>query len=220
MNRMCDACGTQPAATSYGGRRLCASCAQKRTAASALPFIGAALAAAGLIAGSALLAEKLQGEGRASPLDEIGKRLRGGTPTLDAYLARPDRAGPRRQARSGHRPRRRDRSHRLDPRAAQQEQSRVSSASPASARPRSSKGWRSESSAATRRRAARTNACSRSRSARSSRERSTAASSKAASSAFSTRSSAAHATSSSSSTSCTRSSAPAPPKARRSTSAR
>ena len=85
MNRMCDACGTQPAATSYGGRRLCASCAQKRTAASALPFIGAALAAAGLIAGSALLAEKLQGEGRASPLDEIGKRLRGGTPTLDAY---------------------------------------------------------------------------------------------------------------------------------------
>jgi ATP-dependent Clp protease ATP-binding subunit ClpC len=85
MNRMCDACGTQPAATSYGGRRLCAACAQKRTAASALPFIGAALAAAGLIAGSALLAEKLQGEGRASPLDEIGKRLRGGTPTLDAY---------------------------------------------------------------------------------------------------------------------------------------
>ena len=51
----------------------------------ALPFVGAALAAAGLIAGSALLAEKLQGEGKASPLDELGKRLRGGTPTLAAF---------------------------------------------------------------------------------------------------------------------------------------
>ena len=61
------------------------ACAQKRTITSALPFVGAALAAAGLIAGSALLAEKLQGEGRPSPLDELGKRFRGGTPTLAAF---------------------------------------------------------------------------------------------------------------------------------------
>ncbi len=61
------------------------ACAQRRTITSALPFVGAALAAAGLIAGSALLAEKLQGEGRPSPLDELGKRFRGGTPTLAAF---------------------------------------------------------------------------------------------------------------------------------------
>jgi ATP-dependent Clp protease ATP-binding subunit ClpC len=85
MNRQCDLCGTIPADVSYGGRRLCIACAQKRTVAGALPFVGAALAAAGLIAGSALLAEKMQGEGRASPLDELGKRLRGGTPTLASY---------------------------------------------------------------------------------------------------------------------------------------
>jgi ATP-dependent Clp protease ATP-binding subunit ClpC len=85
MSRICDACGTHPAAVNYGGRRLCSVCAQKRTMASALPFIGAALAAAGLVAGSALLAEKMQGEGKASPLDELGKRLRGGTPTLAAF---------------------------------------------------------------------------------------------------------------------------------------
>jgi ATP-dependent Clp protease ATP-binding subunit ClpC len=85
MNRLCDACGARPAATTLGAGRLCTVCAQRRTAASALPFVGAALAAAGIIAGSALLAERMQGEGRASPFDQLGKRLRGGTPTLDAY---------------------------------------------------------------------------------------------------------------------------------------
>ncbi|HMF29237.1 MAG TPA: ATP-dependent Clp protease ATP-binding subunit [Candidatus Cybelea sp.] len=85
MNRTCEVCGRQPAATSFAGRRLCTSCAQKRTAATALPLIGAALAAAGVIAGSAILAEKMQGEGKVSPLDELGKRFRGGTPTLSAY---------------------------------------------------------------------------------------------------------------------------------------
>ncbi|HEY2475850.1 MAG TPA: ATP-dependent Clp protease ATP-binding subunit [Candidatus Cybelea sp.] len=53
--------------------------------ASALPFVGAALAAAGLIAGTALLAEKMQGSGGDSPLEGLGKKLRGGTPTLAAY---------------------------------------------------------------------------------------------------------------------------------------
>jgi ATP-dependent Clp protease ATP-binding subunit ClpC len=47
--------------------------------------VGAALAAAGLIAGSALLAEKLQGRESESPLEGLGKRLRGGTPTLAAF---------------------------------------------------------------------------------------------------------------------------------------
>lgn len=61
-------------------------CAQKRTAASALPFLGAAVAAAGLIAGTALLTERMrQQEGGESPLDALGKRLRGSTPTLAAY---------------------------------------------------------------------------------------------------------------------------------------
>jgi ATP-dependent Clp protease ATP-binding subunit ClpC len=47
--------------------------------------VGAALAAAGLIAGSALLAERMQGSGSTSPLDDLGKRFRGGTPTLAAF---------------------------------------------------------------------------------------------------------------------------------------
>src|SRR5579863_6961823 len=85
MNRDCEICERRPATTWYGGRQLCGPCAQKRTAASALPFIGAALAAAGLIAGSALLAERMQGSGSESPLDNLGKRLRGGTPTLAAF---------------------------------------------------------------------------------------------------------------------------------------
>ena len=85
MNSDCEACGARPSSMTLGGRRLCSVCAQKRTAASALPIFGAAIAAAGLIAGSALLAEKLRGDGAESPLDSIGKKLRGGTPTLAAY---------------------------------------------------------------------------------------------------------------------------------------
>jgi ATP-dependent Clp protease ATP-binding subunit ClpC len=85
MNGLCETCANRPGAVSYGGRRLCGICAQKRTAANALPFVGAALAAAGLIAGSALLAEKLQGRESESPLEGLGKRLRGGTPTLAAF---------------------------------------------------------------------------------------------------------------------------------------
>src|SRR3984957_13729755 len=86
MNRDCELCAERPSVTTLGGRRLCSICAQKRTMAGALPFVGAALAAAGLIAGRALLAEKLQGSsGAASPFEGLGKRLRGGTPTLAAY---------------------------------------------------------------------------------------------------------------------------------------
>jgi ATP-dependent Clp protease ATP-binding subunit ClpC len=85
MSSLCEVCGTRPVSATLGGRGLCSVCAQKRTVTNALPFIGAAVAAAGLIAGSALLAEKLQGSGE-SPLDGLGKRLRGGTtPTLAAF---------------------------------------------------------------------------------------------------------------------------------------
>ncbi|MBV9056436.1 MAG: ATP-dependent Clp protease ATP-binding subunit [Candidatus Eremiobacteraeota bacterium] len=86
MTPMCESCSTRPAVTSYAGHPFCTTCAQRRAMTGALPFIGAALAAAGIIAGGAVLAERMQGEGRGpSPLDEIGKRLRGGTPTLAAY---------------------------------------------------------------------------------------------------------------------------------------
>jgi ATP-dependent Clp protease ATP-binding subunit ClpC len=81
----CQSCGTRPATMTHGGRRLCTLCAQKRTAASALPFFAAAVAAAGLIAGSALLAEKMREQDGDSPLEGLGKRLRGGTPTLSAF---------------------------------------------------------------------------------------------------------------------------------------
>ncbi len=86
MNALCDSCGQTPAPISHGRQQLCNACAQRRSLTNALPFVGAALAAAGLIAGSALLAERMQNEGgSASPLDELGRRLRGGTPTLAAY---------------------------------------------------------------------------------------------------------------------------------------
>jgi ATP-dependent Clp protease ATP-binding subunit ClpC len=86
MNDVCNNCGQQPAPVFDGQRRLCSACAQKRALTSALPFFGAAVAAAGLIAASALLAERMQNEGKgASPLDELGKRLRGGTPTLASF---------------------------------------------------------------------------------------------------------------------------------------
>ncbi len=85
MTSTCDSCGRTPAPVAHAGRSFCSTCAQRRALTSALPFLGAALAAAGLVAGSAILAERMQGEGGASPLDELGKRFRGGTPTLAAY---------------------------------------------------------------------------------------------------------------------------------------
>src|SRR5580692_5209421 len=88
MNTVCDGCGARPAPIFSGRRALCSACAQKRTLPGPLPFLGAALAAAGLIAGSVLLAERLQGDdkerGGSSPLDELTKRFRG-TPTLGNF---------------------------------------------------------------------------------------------------------------------------------------
>ena len=57
MTTTCSACGQRPATTHNGPVPLCGPCAQRRAATGALPFLGAALAAAGLIAGGALIYE-------------------------------------------------------------------------------------------------------------------------------------------------------------------
>ena len=75
----CESCGTRPSAGTYRGKALCTPCMQRRAATSALPFFGAAVAAAGLIAGGAMLLENR---------DEIARRLPsigGGTPTLAQF---------------------------------------------------------------------------------------------------------------------------------------
>jgi ATP-dependent Clp protease ATP-binding subunit ClpC len=78
MTTTCESCGRRPSTTVVGRTALCSLCAQRRTAASALPFLGAALAAAGLIAGGAMLIENR---------DELSKRfsITGGTPTLQNF---------------------------------------------------------------------------------------------------------------------------------------
>ncbi|MGB8519916.1 MAG: ATP-dependent Clp protease ATP-binding subunit [Candidatus Tumulicola sp.] len=87
MTSTCENCGALPAPVFDGRRRLCTACAQRRTVTGALPFLGAALAAAGIIAGGILLSERLGGEERergGSPLDELTRRFRG-TPTLGSF---------------------------------------------------------------------------------------------------------------------------------------
>src|SRR5580658_7280440 len=82
----CENCGSTPAPIFDGRRLLCTPCAQKITLKHALPYLGAAVAAAGIIAGSVYFSEKMQGQGGTpNPIDELGKRLRGGTPTLAQY---------------------------------------------------------------------------------------------------------------------------------------
>jgi ATP-dependent Clp protease ATP-binding subunit ClpC len=89
----CESCGRRPSTTTVGRSALCSNCAQRRSAASALPFLGAALAAAGLIAGGAMLIENR---------DELSKRFNvtGGTPTLHNFsrdlteLARNEKLDP------------------------------------------------------------------------------------------------------------------------------
>jgi len=74
----CESCGRRPSTTVVGRSALCNACAQRKSATSALPFLGAALAAAGLIAGGAMLIENRE---------EISRRLSvtGGTPTLQSF---------------------------------------------------------------------------------------------------------------------------------------
>ncbi|MDE2480714.1 MAG: ATP-dependent Clp protease ATP-binding subunit [bacterium] len=78
MTTTCEVCRRRPATLHDGRQSLCAACAQRRAATSALPFLGAALAAAGLIAGGALLVENRE---------ELSKRFNvgGGTPTLQNF---------------------------------------------------------------------------------------------------------------------------------------
>ncbi len=81
----CESCGTRPAVSFEGEKRLCATCIRRSAT---LPLIGASLAAAGLLAGSAILADRLRREGPAgtSPVDEFTRRLRGAnTPTLTSF---------------------------------------------------------------------------------------------------------------------------------------
>ncbi len=66
MTTTCESCRTRPATVFDGRRSFCSSCAQRQSATRALPFLGAALAAAGLIAGGALLFERR---------DELSKHL-------------------------------------------------------------------------------------------------------------------------------------------------
>jgi ATP-dependent Clp protease ATP-binding subunit ClpC len=83
MTATCDNCGKQPAVTFDGVKHLCATCVRRSAT---LPLIGATLAAAGLLAGSAVLAERLRREGSSGPsLDEFTRKLRGGTPTLATF---------------------------------------------------------------------------------------------------------------------------------------
>ena len=92
MTTMCELCGLRPATVTdpaTGQVRFCALCSARRQATkAALPYIGAALTAAALVAGGALLVEKLseqQGERGSSPIEDFTRRLRSGTPTLGAF---------------------------------------------------------------------------------------------------------------------------------------
>ena len=98
MTSTCEQCGRAPAtikdASFHGGQwktlELCADCARKRKVAPPLPALGAALGAAAILAGGALLVERMTREGRdgapaTNPLEDITKRFRGGTPTLAQY---------------------------------------------------------------------------------------------------------------------------------------
>ncbi|MBV8638351.1 MAG: AAA family ATPase [Candidatus Eremiobacteraeota bacterium] len=78
MTTTCESCGQRPATTFTGRASLCTICAQRQAATRALPFLGAALAAAGLVAGGALLLENRE---------ELSKRINPlvGTPTLQTF---------------------------------------------------------------------------------------------------------------------------------------
>ncbi len=77
MTTTCEVCRIRDATVFNGRTSLCTACAQRRAATGALPFLGAALAAAGLIAGGALIYENR---------DELTRKLgSAGTPTLQNF---------------------------------------------------------------------------------------------------------------------------------------
>src|SRR3984957_4947966 len=77
MTTQCEACKNRPATVFDGRTQLCATCSRTRSATGALPFLGAALAAAGLIAGGVLLYEN-----RDEIKGKLNLPLTPGTPTL------------------------------------------------------------------------------------------------------------------------------------------
>ncbi|HET9095673.1 MAG TPA: ATP-dependent Clp protease ATP-binding subunit, partial [Candidatus Baltobacteraceae bacterium] len=92
MNTTCEVCGANPATVSDPGSiqvRYCAACAARRQATkAALPYLGAALTAAALLAGGAIFIDKMserEGGQSANPFDDWTRRLRGATPTLAAF---------------------------------------------------------------------------------------------------------------------------------------
>jgi ATP-dependent Clp protease ATP-binding subunit ClpC len=73
----CESCRSRPATIFSARGRFCAVCAQRQAVAGMVPFLGAAIAAAGIIAGGAYLLENR---------DEIGRRLGTSlTPMLSAF---------------------------------------------------------------------------------------------------------------------------------------
>ena len=95
METSCELCGLRPAtvhdpAAASGAPRWCTFCATRRQATrAALPYVGAAVGAAAMVVGGALLLERLTDRGageNAKPFDDFTRRFRlGGTPTLAAY---------------------------------------------------------------------------------------------------------------------------------------
>ena len=90
MSSTCELCGQYPATVADPGSlqpRYCAGCAAKRQATkNALPFLGAALTAAALLAGSAIIVDKMsEREGGSKPFEDWTRRLRSATPTLAAF---------------------------------------------------------------------------------------------------------------------------------------
>ncbi|MGH8162857.1 MAG: ATP-dependent Clp protease ATP-binding subunit [Rhodanobacteraceae bacterium] len=90
MTAICERCGARPAIVFDGRTTLCTACASKRQVTrGALPFLGAALTAAALVAGGALLYDRMKDEGGATggtnPLEDLSRRFRSGTPTLAAF---------------------------------------------------------------------------------------------------------------------------------------
>ena len=89
MDHLCDVCGLRPAAlgSPAGGPLICETCAQRRAVrSSAMPFLGAALTAAALVAGGAMLIERLRDDRSGSnPFEGLKQKFTGGAPTLAAF---------------------------------------------------------------------------------------------------------------------------------------
>ncbi|MDQ2680193.1 MAG: ATP-dependent Clp protease ATP-binding subunit, partial [Candidatus Eremiobacteraeota bacterium] len=90
MKNLCDTCGQHPATVFDGTTARCTACAARRNATAALPFLGAAVTAAALLAGGAYLVDRMnrnqnQTPTASNPIDDFARRFRGGTPTLAAF---------------------------------------------------------------------------------------------------------------------------------------